>query len=188
MSNVDQKIENAANKIERAANKAWKKRSFRIVSKSISAEMCIRDRDMAILLIVEDDIATNEAICEYMGAAGHTVLSAFDGEQGLAMAKSNRVDLVILDIMLPKVTGIDVLKELRKDSSLPVLMLTALDDEGTQAASFDEEADDYISKPFSMLLLGKRVTALLRSCLLYTSGPIFMAKKARSINCFCRLL
>ena len=109
---------------------------------------------MAILLIVEDDIATNEAICEYMGAAGHTVLSAFDGEQGLAMAKSNRVDLVILDIMLPKVTGIDVLKELRKDSSLPVLMLTALDDEGTQAASFDEEADDYISKPFSMLLLG----------------------------------
>ena len=119
---------------------------------------------MAILLIVEDDIATNEAICEYMGAAGHTVLSAFDGEQGLAMAKSNRVDLVILDIMLPKVTGIDVLKELRKDSSLPVLMLTALDDEGTQAASFDEEADDYISKPFSMLLLGKRVTALLRRC------------------------
>ena len=56
---------------------------------------------MAILLIVEDDIATNEAICEYMGAAGHTVLSAFDGEQGLAMAKSNQVDLVILDIMLP---------------------------------------------------------------------------------------
>ena len=90
---------------------------------------------MAILLIVEDDIATNEAICEYMGAAGHTVLSAFDGEQGLAMAKSNRVDLVILDIMLPKVTGIDVLKELRKDSSLPVLMLTALDDEGTLLGS-----------------------------------------------------
>ena len=86
---------------------------------------------MAILLIVEDDIATNEAICEYMAAAGHTVLSAFDGEQGLAMAKSNRVDLAILDIMLPKMTGIDVLKELRKDSSLPVLMLTALDDEGT---------------------------------------------------------
>ena len=119
---------------------------------------------MAILLIVEDDIATNEAICEYMGAAGHTVLSAFDVEQGLAMAKCNQVDLVILDIMLPKMTGIDVLKELRKDSSLPVLMLTALDDEGTQAASFDEEADDYISKPFSMLLLGKRVTALLRRC------------------------
>lgn len=80
------------------------------------------------------------------------------------MAKSNQVDLVILDIMLPKMTGIDVLKELRKDSFFPVLMLTALDDEGTQAASFDEQADDYITKPFSMLLLGKRVTALLRRC------------------------
>ena len=119
---------------------------------------------MAVLLVVEDDIVTNEAICEYMEYAGHTAFSAFDGEQGLAMVKSNPVDLVILDIMLPKVTGIEVLKELRKDRSVPVLMLTALDDEHTQATSFDEQADDYITKPFSMLLLGKRVTALLRRC------------------------
>ena len=119
---------------------------------------------MAILLVVEDDIVTNEAICEYMESAGHTTISASDGEQGLTMAKSNPVDLVILDIMLPKMTGIEVLKKLRKDCSVPVLMLTALDDERTQAASFDEQADDYITKPFSMLLLGKRVTALLRRC------------------------
>ena len=85
---------------------------------------------MAVLLVVEDDIVTNEAICEYMESAGHTTFSASDGEQGLAMAKSNQVDLVILDIMLPKMTGIDVLKELRKDSFFPVLMLTALDDDG----------------------------------------------------------
>lgn len=119
---------------------------------------------MAVLLVVEDDIVTNEAICEYMESAGHTTFSASDGEQGLAMAKSNPVDLVILDIMLPKMTGIEVLKKLRKDCSVPVLMLTALDDEHTQAASFDEQSDDYITKPFSMLLLGKRVTALLRRC------------------------
>ena len=119
---------------------------------------------MAILLVVEDDIVTNEAICEYMESAGHTTISASDGEQGLTMAKSNPVDLVILDIMLPKMTGIEVLKKLRKDCSVPVLMLTALDDERTQAASFDEQADDYITKPFSMLLLGKRVTAMLRRC------------------------
>ena len=119
---------------------------------------------MAVLLVVEDDIVTNEAICEYMESAGHTVFSASDGEQGLAMAKSNPVDLVILDIMLQKSTGIEVLKKLRKDGSFPGLMLTALEDERTQAASFDEQADDYITKPFSMLLLGKRVTALLRRC------------------------
>ena len=119
---------------------------------------------MAVLLIVEDDVATNEAICEYMKSAGHTTLSALDGEQGLQFAREQSVDLVVLDIMLPKRTGLEVLKELRQTSNIPVLMLTALDDEPTQAASFDEQADDYITKPFSMLLLGKRVTALLRRC------------------------
>ena len=117
---------------------------------------------MAVLLIVEDDITTNEAICEYMQSAGHTTFSAFDGEQGLKIVKERPIDLVVLDIMLPKITGVEVLKELRVKSQIPVLMLTALDDESIQASSFDEEADDYITKPFSMLLLGKRVTALLR--------------------------
>lgn len=119
---------------------------------------------MAVLLIVEDDTATNEAICEYMRSAGHITLSALDGEQGLQIAREKSVDLVVLDIMLPKRTGLEVLKELRQISNIPILMLTALDDEPTQAASFDEQADDYITKPFSMLLLGKRVTALLRRC------------------------
>lgn len=117
---------------------------------------------MAVLLIVEDDITTNEAICEYMQSAGHTTFSAFDGEQGLKIVKERPIDLVVLDIMLPKITGLEVLKELRVKSQIPVLMLTALDDESIQASSFDEEADDYITKTFSMLLLGKRVTALLR--------------------------
>lgn len=117
---------------------------------------------MAVLLIVEDDITTNEAICEYMQSAGHTTFSAFDGEQGLKIVKERPIDLVVLDIMLPKITGLEVLKELRVKSQIPVLMLTALDDESIQASSFDEEANDYITKPFSMLLLGKRVTALLR--------------------------
>ena len=63
-----------------------------------------------------------------MKSAGHTTLSAFDGEQGLQIAREKSVDLVILDIMLPKRTGLEVLKELRQKSSVPVLMLTALDD------------------------------------------------------------
>ena len=117
---------------------------------------------MANLLVVEDDIVTNEAICEYMKSAGHTTLSAFDGEQGLLMAKDPSVDLVVLDIMLPKMDGMTVLKELRKSRTVPTLMLTAIEDEHTQVTSFDAEADDYITKPFSMVLLGKRITALLR--------------------------
>ena len=117
---------------------------------------------MATLLVIEDDINTNEAICEYMKSAGHTTLSALDGEEGLLLAKEPSVDLVVLDIMLPKIDGMTVLRELRKCSAVPVLMLTAIEDEHTQATSFDAEADDYITKPFSMVLLGKRITALLR--------------------------
>ena len=63
---------------------------------------------MAVLLIVEDDTATNEAICEYMRSAGHTTLSAFDGEQCVQMAREKPVDLVVLDIMRPKRTGLEV--------------------------------------------------------------------------------
>ena len=117
---------------------------------------------MATLLVIEDDINTNEAICEYMKSAGHTTLSALDGNEGLLLAKEPSVDLVVLDIMLPKIDGMTVLRELRKCSTVPVLMLTAIEDEHTQATSFDAEADDYITKPFSMVLLGKRITALLR--------------------------
>ena len=117
---------------------------------------------MATLLVIEDDINTNEAICEYMKSAGHTTLSAIDGEEGLLLAKEPSIDLVVLDIMLPKIDGMTVLRELRKCSTVPVLMLTAIEDEHTQATSFDAEADDYITKPFSMVLLGKRITALLR--------------------------
>lgn len=117
---------------------------------------------MATLLIVEDDKQTNEAICEYLKSAGHKIVPAFDGLEALKIFKQENIDLVVLDIMLPKITGLGVLHELRKKSSVPIIMLTAIEDEYTQVTSFDEQADDYITKPFSMVLLGRRVTALLR--------------------------
>ena len=117
---------------------------------------------MAILLIVEDDKQTNDAICEYLKSAGHKLVPAYDGASALQLFNQEAIDLVVLDIMLPKITGLGVLREIRKKSSIPVLMLTAIDDEHTQVTSFDEQADDYITKPFSMVLLGRRITALLR--------------------------
>ena len=125
---------------------------------------------MAVLLIVEDDTATNEAICEYMRSAGHITLSALDGEQGLQIAREKSVDLVVLDIMLPKRTGLEVLKELRQTSNIPILMLTALDDEPTQAASFDEQADDYITKPFSVVEVLARIKANIRRTTQYDNN------------------
>lgn len=117
---------------------------------------------MAAILIVEDDRKTNEAICEYLKPTGHGVIPAYDGEDALRLFAEYRIDLVVLDIMLPKITGLAVLQEIRKTSLVPIIMLTAIDDEYTQVLSFDTQADDYITKPFSMVLLGKRITALLR--------------------------
>ena len=125
--------------------------------------VCItRRKDRAAILIVEDDKMTNDVICDYLCDAGHMVYQAFDGTEALKRMEEEEVELVILDIMLPHTNGLQVLKEIRKTSMIPVLMLTALSDEGTQISSFDSLADDYITKPLSMVLLGKRVLALLR--------------------------
>lgn len=117
---------------------------------------------MATLLIVEDDIKTNDAICEYLKSAGHKIIPAYNGADALQIFDRDNIDLVVLDIMLPKISGLSVLHEIRQKSSVPILMLTAIEDEYTQVTSFDEQADDYITKPFSMILLGRRITALLR--------------------------
>ena len=117
---------------------------------------------MATLLIVEDDRKTNEAICEYLKSAGHMLISAYDGAAALQSFDECNIDLIVLDIMLPKISGLSVLHEIRQKSSVPVLMLTAIEDEYTQVTSFDEQADDYVTKPFSMVLLGRRIMALLR--------------------------
>lgn len=103
---------------------------------------------MATLLIVEDDKQTNEAICEYLKSAGHKIVPAFDGLEALTIFEQENIDLVVLDIMLPKITGLGVLHELRKKSSVPIIMLTAIEDEYTQVTSFDEQADDYYYKTF----------------------------------------
>ena len=117
---------------------------------------------MAKILIVEDDLTTNDLLSDYLTDAGHSIVSAYDGLEALNCFQQESIELIILDIMLPNIDGIQILKEIRKTSNIPVLMLTALNDERTQIASFDSLADDYITKPFSMVLLGKRVLALLR--------------------------
>ena len=117
---------------------------------------------MATILILEDERDMNEAVCEYLSAAGYQTLPAFTCRDALATVHKCQVDMSVLDIMLPDGNGIEVLKEIRKFSDMPILMLTALDDEKTQVLSFDGLTDDYITKPYSMLLLGKRITALLR--------------------------
>lgn len=114
------------------------------------------------VLVVEDDKNTNKVICEFLKESGFTVTPVLDGETAVSCFYENRFDLVILDIMLPKKNGMEVLKDIRSFSDVPVIMLTALGDEYTQVKSFDLQADEYVTKPFSPIVLVKRVSALLR--------------------------
>jgi len=112
------------------------------------------------VLIVEDEPTLRTGTEQFLRQQGFTVLTATSGEE--ALEKYTEADVIILDIMLPKMSGIEVLRQIRQTSDVPVLMLTALHDEPTQIASFDELADDYMSKPFSLVILEKRIKALLR--------------------------
>ena len=112
------------------------------------------------ILLVEDEPAVRTGTEQFLRQRGFTVMMAVSGEE--ALEKFAEADVIILDIMLPGMSGIETLHQIRQTSDVPVLMLTALHDEPTQVASFDELADDYMSKPFSLVILEKRIRALLR--------------------------
>ena len=117
---------------------------------------------MIEILIVEDEIDIREGISEYLSEVGYDVMVAEDGQKGIDLFKSNEFDLVLLDIMLPKINGFGVLSQIREISDVPVMMLTAMTDDYSQIMSFNEKADDYITKPFSVVVLHKRIEALQR--------------------------
>ena len=117
---------------------------------------------MKKILLVEDEEITREGIEEFLKVKGYEVIAVEDGEEAIAIFQRERFDLVILDIMLPQADGFEVLKRIRQTSETSVLMLTAMDDESTQIMSFEAYADDYMSKPFSLAVLEKRIEALLR--------------------------
>ena len=114
------------------------------------------------ILIVEDEIDIREGISEYLSEVGYDVMVAEDGQEGIDLFKSNEFDLVLLDIMLPKINGFGVLSQIREISDVPVMMLTAMTDDYSQIMSFNEKSDDYITKPFSVVVLHKRIEALQR--------------------------
>ena len=114
------------------------------------------------ILIVEDEIDIREGISKYLSEVGYDVMVAEDGQEGIDLFKSNEFDLVLLDIMLPKINGFGVLSQIREISDVPVMMLTAMTDDYSQIMSFNEKADDYITKPFSVVVLHKRIEALQR--------------------------
>lgn len=114
------------------------------------------------ILVVDDEISLQETLAYSLKKEGYSVEVAGDGNVALEMARSSKPDLVVLDVMLPGKDGFEVCRILRQESNIPVLMLTARDDEIDRVVGLEVGADDYLVKPFSMRELIARVKALLR--------------------------
>lgn len=124
------------------------------------------------VLIVEDEKSIADIIRINLEREGYASLTAYDGEAGLAMALEHNPDLILLDVMLPKLLGFDVCARLReKGSSVPVIILTAREEEEDKVRGLELGADDYITKPFSMRELMARVKANIRRTAMSQSGP-----------------
>ena len=123
------------------------------------------------ILIVEDEDMIREGISDYLSDCGYETIEAGDGEEALEQFFNHKVDLVLLDIQMPKRNGLEVLSEIRKSSQVPVLMLTAFQDEEYKMSAFAALADGYLEKPFSLSLLKVRVDAIFKRY--YDTGRIF---------------
>lgn len=124
---------------------------------------------MRRILLVEDDHSISEMVDHYLTKEGFGIVHAFDGEEGIRLFQQGSYDLVLLDIMLPKLNGMDFLKIIREKSNIPVLMISAKDGDVDKALGLGFGADDYIAKPFSMIELTARVKAAIRRATQYSA-------------------
>lgn len=116
----------------------------------------------AKILIADDESRIRKLVNDFLSREGYEIIEASDGKEALDVFYDKNPDLVILDVMMPKFTGLEVCKEIRESSSVPIIILTAKDTESDELSGFSSGADEYISKPFSPKILVARVNALLR--------------------------
>ena len=128
------------------------------------------------ILIIEDEKAIQKILSEPLTFEGYSVTVASDGLEGINKFHEKDFDLILLDIMLPKIDGYTLCEMIRRESQIPIILLTALDNEDAQIKGFDKLADDYITKPFSIKLVLKRVEALLRRASSDTSSDVIRYK------------
>ena len=122
------------------------------------------------ILIVEDDKEISSLVKSHLEQENFTVLTAFDGEEALQSFSDNEVDLILLDLMLPKLNGMEFLKQIREYSFVPVLIISAKESETDKTLGLAFGADDYISKPFSVTELTARIQAAIRRATQYIHG------------------
>src|SRR5687768_6144056 len=117
---------------------------------------------MPKVLVVDDDHTVREVVVSYLRAHKHDVVEAANGEDALTAMRDDPADLVVLDLMLPGIDGLEVCRQLRETSDVPVIMLTALGSETDRVVGLERGADDYVTKPFSPRELALRVDSVLR--------------------------
>ena len=121
------------------------------------------------ILVVEDDIAISEMVKNYLIKDGFIVTTAFDGEDAIVKYLNDNFDLIVLDLMMPKLDGIETMKIIREKSSVPILIMSAKDSDVDKAVGLGLGADDYISKPFSMIEFSARIKAAIRRATKYSN-------------------
>ncbi len=124
------------------------------------------------LLIIEDDIEIEEMVCDYLQGEGYEVDGAQDGKKAMELWNKNKYDLALIDLMLPGCSGFDILKDIRKNSVVPVIIVTARDSDVDKSRGFNLGADDYVTKPFSLIELSGRIKANIRRATKYTKEII----------------
>ena len=144
---------------------------------------------MSTILIIEDEKGIVDLISFNLKREGYEIMEAYDGKTGLDMALSGKPDLVLLDVMLPVMDGFEVLRRIRERSALPVIMVTAREEERDKILGLDTGADDYITKPFSVKELAARVKANIRRTTVFKAsgagasyGPFTVDRSLQSIS------
>lgn len=114
------------------------------------------------ILLIEDDEVIHSSLKKFLLQEGYQVISAYDGEYALSLFEENEIHLILLDLIIPKLSGEMVLRQIRQTSKVPVMVISALNDEQTQQLAYMQEVDDYVTKPFSMKLLLYKIAAVIR--------------------------
>lgn len=126
---------------------------------------------MKKLLIVEDDIHISEMVVDYLRGEGFEIIPVYSGKQAVEIFEKERFDLVLIDLMLPEYSGFDIIKHIRKSSIIPIVIITAKDDDADKAMGLNLGADDYVTKPFSIIELSARIKAHIRRAIQYNREP-----------------
>ncbi len=134
------------------------------------------------ILIIEDEKAIQSVLYELLIDAGYDVTLAGDGLEGLSLFHTQPFSLILLDIMMPKIDGYAVCELVRKESKIPIIMLTAMDEEEAQIRAFELQADDYITKPFSLKLVLMRIEAVLRRVKEKSEKPRILSAQGIELN------